>query len=136
MQSQTGVRQGEPLGMLLFELAMQQPLERTRDAAPGVAVVALADDVNLVGRVDVLRTAFRALQGEQGAAGIGLRDIALPQHLPCCRHPREKARLADIGFRQQRHTRIGQRGNMDDQFGNLIALGNRCRNRACVKHFG
>ena len=73
VQSQTGVRQGDPLGMLLFSLALQRPLERTRDAAPDVAVLALADDVSLVGRVDALGTAFRTLQGADGAAGIGLR---------------------------------------------------------------
>ena len=73
VQSQTGVRQGDPLGMLLFSLALQRPLERTRDAAPGVAVLALADDVSLVGRVDALGIAFRKLQGPEGAAGIGLR---------------------------------------------------------------
>ena len=56
IQSQTGVRQGDPLGMLLFAVA-QHSLER---AADGATIVAIADDVAIAGRVDPLRTAFTA----------------------------------------------------------------------------
>ena len=73
VQSRTGLRQGDVLAMLLFGLGLQTSLERTRDAAPDVVVVALADDVNLVGRPDALRGAFLTLQGPRGAGGIGLR---------------------------------------------------------------
>ena len=77
--SQTGVRQGDPLGPLLFALALQRPLQRTRDGAPNVAVIAFADDVSLVGRVQDLKVAFEILQGEHGAGGIGLQV----QHRKC-----------------------------------------------------
>lgn len=73
VKSRTGVRQGDTLAMLLFGLVLQDVLERTRDAAPAVACLSIADDVNLVGKVDALRTAFQTLVGEQGAAGVGLR---------------------------------------------------------------
>jgi hypothetical protein len=73
IQSQTGVRQGDPLGPLLFALALQRSLQRTQEAAPSVAVIAYADDVNLVGHVQDLKVAFQVLQGENGAGGIGLR---------------------------------------------------------------
>jgi hypothetical protein len=69
----TGLRQGDVLAMLYFGLGLQTSLERARDAAPGVLVVAIADDVSFVGRVDAVRTAFQSLQGPQGAGGIGLR---------------------------------------------------------------
>ena len=48
-------------------------LERTQAAAPAVATLALADDVNLVGKVDDLRAAFLTLTGAQGVASVGLR---------------------------------------------------------------
>ena len=67
IQSQTGVRQGGPLGPLLFALALQRPLQRTRDSAPNVAVIAFANDDSLAGRVQDLKVAFEILQGEHGA---------------------------------------------------------------------
>jgi hypothetical protein len=72
IQSRMGVRQGDTLAMLLFALVLQRILERTQAAAPTVAVLAIADDVNLVGKVDALRAAFRALTGERGVASVGL----------------------------------------------------------------
>ena len=73
VQSRMGVRQGDTLAMLLFALALQLVLERTQAAAPAVATLALADDVNLVGKVDDLRAAFLTLTGAQGVASVGLR---------------------------------------------------------------
>ena len=73
IQSQTGVRQGDTLGPLLFALALQRPPQRTRDGTLNVAVIAFADDVSLVGRVQHLKVAFEILQGEHGAGGIGLQ---------------------------------------------------------------
>lgn len=73
VSSCTGLRQGDTLAQFLFGLVLQPVLERTRDAAPAVAVLAIADDANLVGTTDSLRAAFRVLTGAEGAAGIGLR---------------------------------------------------------------
>ena len=55
IQSQTGVRQGDPLGMLLFAVAMQASLERADGAADGATIVAIADDVKIAGRLSPLR---------------------------------------------------------------------------------
>lgn len=73
IQSRTGVRQGDTLAMLLFALVVQQILERTQATAPAVAVLAIADDVNLVGKVDALHAAFHALTGDRGMPSVGLR---------------------------------------------------------------
>lgn len=73
IQSRTGVRQGDTLAMLLFALVVQQILERTQATGPAVAVLAIADDVNLVGKVDALREAFHTLTGDRGMPSVGLR---------------------------------------------------------------
>jgi hypothetical protein len=72
VQSRTEVRQGDPLGMLLFALALQDVLERTQAAAPNAALVAITDDVNVVGRVAALRVAFRELVGNRGMGAVKL----------------------------------------------------------------
>ena len=71
VQSQTGVRQGDPLGPLLFALALQGPLERTCEVAPAASLGGYLDDLRIVGRAPQLRAAFPVLR--TGALGIGLR---------------------------------------------------------------
>ena len=89
--SSTGVRQGDTLGTFLFALTLQHALELTRDAAPSVAIVAIADDVNMVGRADALSTAFATLTG--GAAAVGLR-VQAAKCAATAGQPQETARLA------------------------------------------
>ena len=71
VQSQTGVRQGDPLGPLLFALALQGPLERTCEVAPTASLGGYLDDIRFVGRAPQLRAAFPVLRAE--ALEIGLR---------------------------------------------------------------
>lgn len=73
--SRCGVRQGDPLGPLLFALALHKPLERVAAAEPSAACIAYLDDCNVVGRPAVVQRAFRQLcgQGEHSVRSIGLR---------------------------------------------------------------
>jgi hypothetical protein len=57
----TRLRQGHPCGPLLFTLALQDLLEKVRDAFPNVCMVAYADDVHLQGPPEAAIKAFRLL---------------------------------------------------------------------------
>ena len=61
-----GVRQGDPLGTLLFAVAMQLSPECANGAANGATIVAMADDVAVAGRVHHLRTATHCLARDEG----------------------------------------------------------------------
>ena len=77
IQSQCGVRQGDPLGPLLFALTLQPVLERAEAAAggpPAAPLVAYLDDVNIVGSPAAGAAVFRRLLGaEDGLRSIGLQ---------------------------------------------------------------
>ena len=76
-----GVRQGDPLGPLLFSLGLHPVLKLIQDTY-AVRVVAYLDDVYLVGEENEVREAFTRL-GEL-ATGTGLRVN------------REKSKLLDL----------------------------------------
>jgi hypothetical protein len=61
------VRQGDPIGPLLFSLALQGPLEQLTADFPDVRVVAYADDCYLLGPVEEVTAAYSAF-----------RDVLLP----------------------------------------------------------
>ena len=58
VSSQTGVRQGDPAGPLLFSLALQGPLEQVSRDFPQVHAVAYADDCYLQGPAEAVVAAF------------------------------------------------------------------------------
>ena len=70
-----GVRQGDPLGPLLFALALHGPLEKAVAAVPSVMFIAYLDDCYIVGPPDAVRRAFRQLcgNGQHSVRSIGLR---------------------------------------------------------------
>ena len=72
--SQCGVRQGDPLGPLLFALALQGPLEKAVEAVPEASFIAYLDDCNVVGHPGALKQAFRRLcgRGPHSVRSIGL----------------------------------------------------------------
>jgi len=49
LQSAEGVRQGDPLGSLLYALSVQKMYERVADRHKGVALKAIADDLHIAG---------------------------------------------------------------------------------------
>jgi Reverse transcriptase (RNA-dependent DNA polymerase) len=70
VSSQSGVRQGDPLGPLLFALALHETLESVPRQVPAVGVLAIADDAFLQGPPDALRGALDVFC--EGAAVVGL----------------------------------------------------------------
>lgn len=72
VSSQSGVRQGDPLGPLLFALTLQGPLERLDERVPAAAPLALHDDVSIQGPPDALGDACKVLIEEVAPLGLHL----------------------------------------------------------------
>ena len=73
VMSQTGVRQGDPMGPLLFALALQGPLQVIAAQHPDSRPIAYADDTSLQGTPDQVVAAFRALTAEGAKIGLTAR---------------------------------------------------------------
>jgi hypothetical protein len=68
--STVGVRQGDLMGPLLFALALQIPLEEATDAVPDAHLVAIQDDVSLLGRPNRVEALYRALETRTNLLGL------------------------------------------------------------------
>ena len=80
VMSETGVRQGDPLGPFLFTLALQSVLQRVAGGCPDAPLAAYLDDVHIAGSVAAGAAAFRRLC----FAPDGVRSIGLEPRLDKC----------------------------------------------------
>ena len=80
IESQRGVQQGDTLGSLLFGLALQDPLEQTRDQHGSVAVAAAHDDCALQGPPADVVQAYRTLCHHSGEIGLAVQPIKCGVH--------------------------------------------------------
>ena len=65
-----GVRQGDPLGPLLFAVVLQRILEHLRTHHPDAPCAAYAGDIILQGKPEAVRVAFTVLQARCSRAGL------------------------------------------------------------------
>ena len=79
--SRSGVRQGDPLGPVLFALAAMEAMRKVQAAHPDVPLPSYADDVNGLIRArgaqaaaDTSRAVYATLRKEFGAIGIGFNS--------------------------------------------------------------
>ncbi|CAI5501246.1 unnamed protein product [Closterium sp. Naga37s-1] len=68
--SETGVRQGDPLGPLLFAAAIHPALTKTALSFPSVVCLAYADDVTFLGDAAMCAAAFEDFTGNLGEIGL------------------------------------------------------------------
>ena len=80
VMSQRGVRQGDPLGPVMFALTLQPVLEQVDAACEEAPLVSYLDDMNIVGKLTPAAGALRRLCVDDD----GVRSVGLEQRLPKC----------------------------------------------------
>jgi hypothetical protein len=72
--SETGVKQGDPLGPLLFAAGLQDVLARLHVQVPGVTVLAYLDDIPIFGPPDQVALAFIWLKRKLSFLGLDINQ--------------------------------------------------------------
>jgi len=73
IMSEEGVKQGDTLGSLLFALSMQRLYRKCTSGIPGVRCVAVADDLNIIGKAQGVFQAFTNFQKSLTGTGLVIR---------------------------------------------------------------
>jgi hypothetical protein len=66
----SGIKEGDPLGPLLFAFTLHGPLTRTAASHPATQIIAYFDDINIVGPAAAADPAFEALAAAVRTVGL------------------------------------------------------------------
>ncbi|KAL0226313.1 hypothetical protein P9112_013637 [Eukaryota sp. TZLM1-RC] len=72
LKSSSGVKQGEPLGPLLFCLAIHKTLNIIKQKYPSIKIVAYMDDISLIGSFDLLELVAQEIADSYENIGLHL----------------------------------------------------------------
>jgi hypothetical protein len=99
--SRRGVQQGDPLGPLLFSLALHSVPLAVHDKCPSVFQIWYLDDALLIGKESEIRIALDCVRSEAAAIGMRLNldkcELWWPSSRPWRSLPKEIIRVSDSG---------------------------------------
>ncbi|KAL0214112.1 hypothetical protein P9112_006296 [Eukaryota sp. TZLM1-RC] len=72
LKSSSGVQQGDPLGPILFCLAIHKTLNIIKQKYPSIKIVAYKDDISLIGSFDLLELVAQEIADSYGNIGLHL----------------------------------------------------------------